>query len=253
MAKKSKENTSNIEQNQGEGKASKLLSVLIGIVAVMLCLGVLAIGVKLDIGGVGSEVLYPIFKDVPVLNLVLPTVADGQSSTNTYPYNNLDDAMKYIAELEAKVTKLEEDKLTEITTRTELEKEVKILKTYRDQQESFIERVNEFDYNVVFHEKAPEIEEYKTYYEGIQAENAEEIYRQVIEQMQVDVTTKEQAERYAKMEPAKAATILEQMSNDMDLVVKILGTMKTKESAAIMQEMTPAYSAKITKKMSSAE
>lgn len=40
--------------------------------------------------------------------------------------------------------------------------------------------VKEFDEKVVFNKKAPDISEYEKYYQQIEPENAEDIYKQVI-------------------------------------------------------------------------
>ena len=74
----------------------------------------------------------------------------------------------------------------------QLEAEVSRLKSFENDYVAFQERVNEFDRNVVFNDKAPEIEEYKTFYEGISPENAEVIYRQVLEQYEHSETIKSQ-------------------------------------------------------------
>ena len=69
----------------------------------------------------------------------------------------------------------------------------------------------------------------------------------------VDEKIKEQADRYAKMEPAAAADALQVMTGDLDIVADILMSMSTKNAAAIMNEMDPDFCAKITKKMSLVE
>ena len=54
---------------------------------------------------------------------------------------------------------------------------------------------------------------------------------------------------YAKMDPAKAASVLQTMSGDLDLVASILDNMTESKSAAILAEMTPETAAQITTKM----
>jgi len=124
------------------------------------------------------------------------------------------------------------------------------LKKFEENQLAFEQRVYEFDQNVVFGEEAPDIEEYRKYYEEISPENAEEIYRQVIEQLQAEQRIIDQAQMYKSMKPADAAAILEEMTGDLDLVAQILLSMKTKEAGAILAEMNTDMAAKITKKMS---
>ena len=50
---------------------------------------------------------------------------------------------------------------------------------------------------------------------------------------------------------ADAAAILEEMSNDLNLVAAIIDSMQTSKSAAILQAMKPTVAAQITTKMTS--
>ena len=111
--------------------------------------------------------------------------------------------------------------------------------------------MKEFDENVVYNDKAPDTEEYKKYYEGIDADNAAEIYREVCKQYQYSQEIKDQADTYAKMEPAKAAAILEEMTSDLKLVASILDNMQSAKSALILQSMTATTAAQVTTKMTS--
>ena len=53
------------------------------------------------------------------------------------------------------------------------------------------------------------------------------------------------------MTPENAAAILEEMSNDLNLVAAIMDSMQTSKSAAILQAMKPTVAAQITTKMTS--
>ena len=60
----------------------------------------------------------------------------------------------------------------------------------------------------------------------------------------------EQAERFANMEPASAAAILDVMaSGDLDSVAQILENMDADKAALIMAELDSATAAKVTKMM----
>jgi flagellar motility protein MotE (MotC chaperone) len=131
----------------------------------------------------------------------------------------------------------------------ELQAEIDRLRVFEENQLAFEERLVEFDKNVVFNEKAPAINEYKSYYEDINPANAEILYRQVVEQIQFSATIKEKAEIYKNMDPKAAARILETMSADIEAVSQILLSMKAKESAGIMAEMDSLFAAKVTNKM----
>ena len=54
---------------------------------------------------------------------------------------------------------------------------------------------------------------------------------------------------YSKMDPQQAASVLETMAGDLDLVASILDSMTESKSAAILEKMTPETAAQITTKM----
>ena len=111
-------------------------------------------------------------------------------------------------------------------------------------------RVREFDEKVVFTDNAPDIDEYRAYYEQIAPENAERIYRQVLDRLQSSERAKELATLYAGMEPAAAAQMITNLNEELDLVCDILRNMKESNASAIMQELDSTYAAQITKKIS---
>ncbi len=244
MAKKDKAG----EKEKKEG--NKILTILISLLIVIIWVAIFSILIKLDVGGFGSGVLRPILKDVPVVNKILPDVGDAVvAEENNYEYKTLDQAVAKINELEQTIKDMNQSGTDNSDKVAELQAEVDRLKTFEDNQVAFEERVKEFDKNVVFNDAAPGIDEYKKYYEQINPTNAEEIYRQVIEQLQYSDAIKEKAAIYKNMDPAAAAQILATMTADVKSVAEILLSMKPKESAAILAEMDSVVAAKITKKM----
>ena len=93
------------------------------------------------------------------------------------------------------------------------------------------------------------MEEYKKYYEAINPDNAEKIYKQVVKDYQYTQAIRDQADMYAKMEPAKAATVLQELSADLTLVAQIFDAMPTNKRSAIFNQMDEAVAAQITTKM----
>lgn len=235
---------------------SKVVPVLIVFIIILVWLGIFAALIKLNVGNFGSNVLYPVLKDVPVVNMILPSTddADKENETgvaNNEKYTSLSQAIEKINELEKQISSNDTNTTANADYITQLENEIANLKTYKDDQEAFEQRVLDFDQNVVFGDEAPDIEEYKKYYEEINPDNAASIYAKVVEQYQYDARIKEQAERYGKMEPAAAAAILQEMTAaDLDLVAGILGEMGTTKSAAVLALMDVDTAAQITKKMS---
>ncbi len=248
MPKKNKDNGEQTEEKEGVGG---VVTTLFALLIIFIWLAIFVLLIKFDVGGFGSGVLRPILRDVPIINMILPEVSDEQLSDEyNYPYRNLSEAMRRIEELEAQIAQMTDEGASSADYVAELEAEVARLREFEENQLEFEKRVFEFDQNVVYAEQAPDIEEYKKYYEEINPENAEEIYRQVIQQVQLNTRLKDQAAMFKAMEPADAADILGGMTGDLDLVARILLNMKTKEAGAILAEMDPDMAAKITKKIS---
>ena len=160
------------------------------------------------------------------------------------------DAVNRIKELELLVDSLNAENEEYKTLNVELQAEVDRLRVFEDNQLAFEERVKDFEKNVVFNSKAPEIEEYKKYYEEINPANAEEIYRLVIESLKYDEAIEEKAKILKTMKPSQAAAVLEEMTADVEWIAKVLLTMKPEESAGILNKMDQLFAAKLFKKMS---
>lgn len=249
MAKKRRQQD-NDEMDKKKSLGSKLFAILLGILIVVVWLGIVALLIKLDVGNFGSTILRPLIKDVPVISKILPDVSEEEIAyENDYPYKTLKEAIERIKELELINDTLMSDDDGLANRIEELEAEVNRLRVFEENQVAFEERVLEFEKNIVFAEAAPNIEEYRQYYESIDPTNAEEIYRQVIEQIQYSEAIKEKADIYRKMKPAEAAAILETMTADIEAVAKILLSMRPSESSLILAKMDTVAAAKITKKM----
>lgn len=64
------------DDSEDVGKGSKVLLFMVAVVLIALWLLLFALLIKWDVGGFGSTVLYPIFKDVPYVKEILPEVKD---------------------------------------------------------------------------------------------------------------------------------------------------------------------------------
>lgn len=240
----------NQESNkEDESAGSKLLSTLIVLVIILIWLGAFCLAVKFDLGGFGSGVLAPVLKDVPVVNKILPDTTNS-SAEDGYQFKTMDDAVARIKELEMQLDSQTSASGVDASYIVELEAEVERLKVFEKQQKDFAKQKKEFDENVVFNDNAPDITEYQKYYEQIDPDNAAEIYRQVVEQVQEDAKVTAAADRYAEMEASAAASILDQMTSaDLDMVCKILAAMDAEKSGAILAAMDSNVAAKVTKRM----
>ena len=239
------------EEEDGGGISTFLATIFI----VIIWLAVICVIVKLDVGGFGSNVLSPILKDVPVVNLILPgkTVVDpetGEPVENYGGYTDLKSAVDQIRLLEAELETAQASSAAKANEITELKAEVTRLKEYEKLQAEFQRIQTQFYEEVVTAEEGPGLEAYKEYYEQMDPTTAEYIYRQVIVQIEESTEIQDYAAAYSEMKPKQAAGIFEQMTSDLELVAKILGVMDSSSRGEILGAMDPEVAAKITKIMS---
>ena len=239
MAKKKKGETVLEDGTVVEEKGGKLSSILIGIIIVIVWLAILCALIKFDVGGFGSSVMYPIFKDVPVINKILPDVSEtDEEDSDKYPYKSLADAIKYRKELEVEIQD-DKDKIAEYEeTIADLRAEIERLKQFENEQEEFNRLKEQFYNEVVFGDNALDYEYYKQYYESIDPEYAEKLYKQVVAEYLKDTRYQELADAYAAMKPKKAAAALYEMTGDLDKVVSILQCMEVEPRAAILNALS---------------
>lgn len=234
-----------------ESGGSRFVTVLIALIIIAIWLVAFACLIKFDVGGIGSSVLYPVLKDVPVVNKILPSLSEeDQAREGNYDYTTLKSANARIRELENMLESGDNTTAANADYIADLETRVQRLQRYKDAEDAFQKRVLEFDEKVVFNDKAPDISEYASYYEQISPENAEKIYRQVVKQQQYTKQAQWLATTLSNQDAASAAEMLSQMTEDLDLVCDILKNMSEKNVAAILQEMDSVYAAQITKKLS---
>lgn len=237
------------EEAEEETTGGKILIGSVAVLIVLVWLLILGLLIKMDVGGFGSTVLYPILKDVPVINKILPDVTEYAKEDEAYAYATVEDAVKQIKKLEKQLADAKAKKSDNEAYVTELEAQAAELKTYKDNEAAFEAEKEKFYKEVVFSDQAPDINEYKEYYESIDPTNAEVIYKQVVEQQQQTTEVQEYADTYANMKPAQAAAILNTMTDDLKLVGKILWAMDTKSRASILGAMDKDIAAAVTKLM----
>ena len=183
--KKSKDEIEDELQEQDEekegGLLSKLASLLIAIIVIAIWLAIFALLIKMNVGGIGS-MLRPYLKNVPVVNMILPAATDGETAEETgSSYKTLAEALDRINELEAQLKEYENNGSSEKIA--ELEAEVARLKVFEENAEYYQQLKDKFDTEVVYTDNAPDIENYKTWYESIDSDNAAKIYEQVIKDL----------------------------------------------------------------------
>lgn len=239
-----------MEEAGGAGSGSVFLVTFI---IVLIWIAILCLIIKLDFGGFGSNVLAPIFKDVPVINKILPNSSEEVSQDGEEEayggYTNLQEAVDYIKELELELERAQSAQNSSSEEVEQLKAEVERLKTFEDSQVEFQRIKTEFYEEVVYADNGPGIEEYRRYYEEMDPATAEYLYKQVVTQIEESDDIKEYAAAYSAMKPKAAAAIFESMTDNLDLAVRILGVMDADQRGKILGAMDTEIAARITKLM----
>ena len=228
------------------GVGGKVAVFLATVIIIAIWMGILVLVIKWDVGGFGSTVMYPILKDVPYVNKILPEV-EVPLEQQQYPYTTLSEATEYVKQLEKELAKAQE-KIDKKNDRIkELKAQLEKLSAYEENEAKFEELKQKFDEEVVFSDHAPDIKNYQEYYEAIDPANAQVIYRQVLEQQKKNKEMEDYVATYSSMKPKKAAAMFDTMMGDSSkLVADILGAMDTQSRANIMAEMQAENAAMIT-------
>ena len=256
MARKDKDKEKELDKDENkeldeEKERGKGVLALVTVLIVIIWLGIIAILIKTDVGGFGSTVLYPVLKDVPYINKILPNQdsAINEITDTQYQYSSLDDAIDRIKELELQLDEAQNNKKKDKQTIKDLKKQIEDLSTYKEDQAAFEKEKEKFYEEVVFSDEAPDINEYKTYYESIDPENAEVLYKQVVEQITYDDEVQDYAKTYSQMKPKEAAAIFDTMTDNLGLVSDILMCMGAQARADILGKMNAETAAKLTEIM----
>lgn len=249
--KRAKEIAKQEDALMDEGESNGLVTFGATLLIVVLWLAVICVIIKLDVGGFGSSVLTPILKDVPLVNRILPgnSLTETTNPENYGGYTNLKDAVEYIKSLELDLEQAQNASKAKDDEISTLKAEVIRLQEFEQKQVEFQRIRTEFYEEVVYAEKGPGAEAYRKYYEEMDPATAEYIFKQVVTQLEESKEIQDFAATYSQMKPKEAAKIFEEMTNNLDLVARILKTMNAESRGAIMGAMDPAVAAKLTKIM----
>lgn len=244
-------NQAEVDEEGEEQSGGKLMLFFVTLLIIVIWLGIIAILIKSDAGGFGSSVLYPILKDVPYVNKILPIPEDAvrQVEDTQYAFDSLDDAVDRIKELESELAVADETNQKNKKKIQKLKEEASELSKYKEEEAAFEKEKQKYYEEVVFSDEAPDINEYKTYYESIDPKNAEVLYKQVVEQTAYDDKVQDYVKTYSQMKPKEAAAVFDTMTSDLGLVSDILMNMGATQRAAILGKMNPDTAAKLTKIM----
>lgn len=248
--------TAEINGDNAGGFATIVITFLI----ILIWLAIMALLIKLDVGGFGSDILAPILKDVPYVNLILPDTAQNgnideaqvdyssaESSGGT-SINSLDEANAYIRKLENMLQSEMEQNSSYASTIDKLNAEVTRLEPFEKQQKEFYEERASFYASVVYGDYAPDAAAYASYYAMIDPDTAAKIYEQVMKSELDDEAIKAFATTYSGMKAKQAAQIFDEMieENQIQLVCRILAQMTIENRGDILAQMEKPNAAKCT-------
>ena len=245
---KNEENKKN-EEEAKESLGSKLVLVFVTILIILVWIGIIILLIKFDVGGFGSTILRPLIKDIPYINMILPEDESELPVDTQYSYDSIDEAVTRIKELEALLDNALASDAKNAEMIQELQGQINELIVYKEEQDTFEANKELFYEEVVFSDEAPDINEYKTFYESIDPENAEVLYKQVVEQLSEDAKMQDYVKTYSSMKAKEAAAIFDTMKDDLKLVAEILSNMSTQSRADILGKMDSELAAKVTAMM----
>lgn len=236
------------EQIDGNGASVVIVTLFI----ILIWLGILILLVKMDVGGFGSNVLTPIFKDVPVINKILPSESTTETSKDKEAYGGYSSLKEAVEQIKTPEKQLDQAQSTNATYAEQidtLKAEVQRLKTFEDNQVEFQKIKEQFYEEVVYAENGPGADEYRKYYEEMDPATAEALYKQVIQTEAADKQMQEYANTFSNMQASEAAAILGNMTDNLDLAASILQNLDVSTRGAILGAMDSAIAARIVKIM----
>jgi len=236
------------EEALGEDSGNGIVTLAATLLIVVLWLAVICVVIKLDIGGFGSSVLTPLLKDVPVLNRILPgtNITETTEPDNYGGYSSLEEAVEYIKKLELELERAQTASKEKDTDIEAYKAEILRLREFEQRQQEFQRIKTEFFEEVVG--EAGE-ENFRKYFEEMDPTTAEYIYRQVAIQMQASEEVQSFVRSYSAMKPKEAAKIFNTMTDNLNLVAKILKNMDAETRGKILAQMDVDIAAKLTKMM----
>lgn len=242
------------------GFATFIITVLI----VIIWLAIMGLLIKLNVGHFGSDILAPLIKDVPYLNVILPEESKSYTDTTAVvPEEGVEvtneegetESIQTLEQAYAYIKRLEQALQSEMTQNSEyvsqiekLEAEVARLEPFERQQKQFYEQRKQFYEEVVHGDHALSAEEFAKYYEQIDPDSAAQIYKEIKQGDLDEAAIKAFATTYSGMKAKQAAKIFDEMvaENQIELVARILAQMSVENRGDILAQMEKPNAAKLT-------
>ena len=247
------ENSAARETKKGKGSLFYIITVFLAVLLfLMLLCGLAYLAVKNNIYGVAEKYNSQLSR-IPVFSDLLPDVEE----TDPDAFLTEDEVRKRYKELrkEYNTLKTENERLTEEYRLLQVANEQNIVKiatleaekdAFEKQKQKLKEDKEEFARQVANKDKSG----FKSYYESIDAQAAERIYREIVQQEKSDDDKKQLAKLYEEMKPAAVAAIFEEMGEEKIVIItEILNAMERSAAASVMQEFSPEFASLVTGKL----
>ncbi|VDN46322.1 conserved protein of unknown function [Petrocella atlantisensis] len=233
-------------RDNSEDRENNIMKIVGGILVGLLVLAIaLAALIKFDVGGLGTTVIGPVIKDVPVLNMILPKMPEvSEEDVEAYNFETVEEAVEILKITEKMLMEKSEEAENIGEQLSDLTAEVERLRIFEANQVQFQEDKAQFDELLA---TTPAAIVYTEWFEKMYPENAVALYESMIGEVVFDETLKETVDIYQNMKPAQAAPVLESMSiTQMDQVAAIIKGVSPDQAAKIMGLMEPRTAARIT-------
>ena len=235
------------QEEELDGEPGGLPVFLVTALIVAVWIAILCVLVKLDVGGVGSNILRPLLKDVPVANKILPVEKALPEEDEYSAYADVEGAVNRIKQLEQELQAALEQNSAYKDEVGALKAENDRLKNFEDDQLAFEQRKNEFYEEVVYAANGPGVEAYQKYYEGMDPTTAERLYQMTLQETAADKELADYVATFSSMKAKEAAAMFDTMTSDLDLVTKILKAMSAEDRAKILGAMNADNAARLAK------
>lgn len=224
------------KKKKGKGKKIAFLLIFILIIAALAAVFIF------NLFDIREKYLRPVLQNVPIVKNILP---------ETQEQDEFGAMTKEQLVVEVKKMRSENERLQEsnnvLNDRIKtLQSENTSLKELESQYEEFRTEREQFENMVA----SGDPQAYANFYEGINPEHAEELYKEAIVSTSADTELKNYVQTFENMKKDAAAKALEELvGTDMDLVVRILQNISTEQRGAILSVMDTANTAAIIKQM----
>lgn len=219
----------------------KIIKILIPLLIIGASVAILGF----NAGGIRDTYLRPVLEKVPIVSNLLPPIEEVELSEEEMEILRqeqlaleaeeaaLSKEQETIALLQAEI----QDLNAEISRLSEFEA---VQETYKIQKASFDEMIANED---------PQA--YKSFYESVSPDNAEELYKQVVQTANKSAEFTEYIKTFENMKTSPATAIIEELvTTDMDLVIEILEALTSDKRGDILAAMNATTAASVTKLLS---